>query len=107
MDLQPVSLLPLVNQVFELEKKLTKIDQAQKTQRNLRRIRESLEELGMQYHNPLGEPYDETRTDCEASIAGEETENLFITEVLKPIVHLKSDGNVQLLQPGLVIVAAK
>jgi hypothetical protein len=41
---------------------------------------------GLTYHNPLGEKYNQSRTDCEASIAGTETENLEIVEVIKPIV---------------------
>ena len=34
------------------------------------------EDLGLTWHNPIGENFDETRTDCEASIAGESAENL-------------------------------
>jgi len=105
-SLSHTPLLPLVNQLFDLEKKLNKLDKGQKAQRNLRRMRESLEDLGLFYHDPLGERYDETRTDCDASIAGEFSENLVITEVLKPIIHLKKGPIVQLLQVGLVIVAA-
>jgi len=101
------SLIPLVNQLFDLEKKLSKLENGQKAQRNLRRMKENLQDLGLFFHDPLGERFDETRTDCEASIAGEDSEDLVITEVLKPIIHLKNSQQVQLLQAGLVIVAAK
>ena len=36
--------------------------------------------IGLSYHNPLGEIYTDTRTDCEATIAGTEVENLEIIE---------------------------
>ncbi|MEL7340647.1 MAG: hypothetical protein AAGM67_09195 [Bacteroidota bacterium] len=106
-DLSLTELIPLLNQFFELEKKTSKLSDGQKLNRNLRRMREQFEALGLYYHNPFGERYDETRTDCEASIAGEMSEDLYITEVLKPIIHYKKGPEVQLLQAGLVIVAAK
>ncbi|MFK7920776.1 MAG: hypothetical protein AB8H47_02415 [Bacteroidia bacterium] len=106
-SLSYTSLIPLVNQLFDLEKKLNKLEDGQKVQRNLRRMKENLQDLGLFFHDPLGERFDETRTDCEASIAGEDSEDLVITEVLKPIIHLKNGPQVQLLQAGLVIVAAK
>lgn len=106
-SLSYTSLIPVVNQLFDLEKKLNKLENGQKVQRNLRRMKENLQDLGLFFHDPLGERFDETRTDCEASIAGEDSEDLVITEVLKPIIHLKNGSQVQLLQAGLVIVAAK
>jgi hypothetical protein len=39
-------------------------------------------------HDPLGEPYNETRTDCEAEIGGNNLQNLFISNVIKPIICL-------------------
>jgi hypothetical protein len=53
---------------------------------------------GLTIHNPLGETYDQTRLDCEANIAGESTENLVITEVIKPIIRLKQGGLNQIVQ---------
>jgi molecular chaperone GrpE (heat shock protein) len=107
MKIDVSSLLLVVNQLFELEKKSARMDEGKKLQRNLRRMREAIEKMGLSYHNPIGERFDETRTDCEASIAGTETENLVITEVIKPIVHLHQDGFLQLLQPGIVVVSER
>ncbi len=107
MNIEVSALLPIVNQLFDLERKLDRLPDGKPLNRNLRRMRESLEDLGISYHNPLGESFDETRTDCEASITGTQTENLVITEVIKPIVHLKEEGYLQLIQNGVVIVSAK
>lgn len=107
MNIEVSALLPLVNQVFDLEKKAKRLADGQKLNRNLRRIKETLETVGLQIHDPLGEPFNETRTDCDASISGTHSDNLFITEVLKPIVHQNIDGFLQLIQPGVVVVSGK
>lgn len=57
------------------------------------------------FHNPIGEPYNETRTDCDASIAGSGTEHLMITEVMKPIVWLSVGGAPKhIVQQAVVVV---
>lgn len=100
-------MLKIINQVFELEKKLHGKAELAGLQRHVERIRTSLEEMGWQTGNPLGEPYTETRTDCEASIAGEISGPLQVTSVIKPIVYLKEEGQPVIMQKGVVIVASK
>lgn len=95
--------LKIINQFFEIEKKLAHLPGAENTQRHFVRIREHFHELGYQIHNPLGESYPDTRTDCEASIAGASTDHLIVAEVIKPIVHQKHDGIVSLIQKGVVV----
>lgn len=98
----------LVNQVFALEQKLQKLEFPAGTARNIRRMRQALEQFGVRYHDPIGEAYDETRTDCEASISGGQTEGLVIIETIKPIVRLTSaDGLQHIIQRALVIVSAR
>ncbi|HEY6160666.1 MAG TPA: hypothetical protein VI112_05565 [Bacteroidia bacterium] len=100
-------LVKLINQVFEIEKKIAAKPELSALQRHVTRMKEHFEELGLNYHSPLGEPFNETRTDCEASIAGESSENLVITEVIKPIVRQR-DGNLFLIiQKGVVIAESK
>ncbi|MEZ4774123.1 MAG: hypothetical protein R3D00_13145 [Bacteroidia bacterium] len=99
----PASLLRIVNQVFEMEKKILRNEDASLT-RNIARIKSALEEMGLVYENPEGESYDETRTDCEASISGDKTENLIITEAIKPIIRLNVNGFSQIVQRGVVVV---
>ena len=63
---------------------------------------------GFSYRNPLGEAYNETRTDCDASIAGGSAENLVITEVIKPIVWLSLNGQPSsIVQQAVVVVASQ
>jgi hypothetical protein len=99
----PKELLYILNQVFEIEQKLP---DGSSMKRNVSNIREKFEEMGFSYENPIGENYPETRTDCEASIAGVSHEDLVITQVLKPIIRLKKDGINTIVQKGIVIVEA-
>ncbi|MVM35155.1 hypothetical protein GO755_34345 [Spirosoma sp. HMF4905] len=94
-------LVDIANQVHILEKKAEKDKLSGNTySRPLQRIRQALLELGISYHSPDGEPYSETRTDVEASVTGDLTDNLVITQVIKPIVTY----NGQIIQTGIVIV---
>ena len=108
--LSPSSLRPLlnvINQVHDLSRKLKGTDQERRLGRNLRRISDSMEELGLSWHDPIGESYNETRTDCEASIAGTETTDLVITETLKPIIRIQEDGHLRIVQRAVVVVSQR
>ena len=100
-------LLLIINQLFEMENKVNKLTENNSLQRNIDKIKNQLTEMGLTFENPIGQKFDETRTDCEASIAGEGTENLEIVEVLKPIVRLSQDGISAIAQKGIVIVKSK
>jgi hypothetical protein len=97
------SLIEIANQVHTLEKKMAKAatDSSQYT-RHIQRIRQALEEMGVTYHSPEGEKYTDSRTDIEANLTGEPSNNMGITDVIKPIVM--QDGKI--IQTGIVIVAA-
>src|SRR4051812_17867743 len=100
-------ILRIINQVFELEKKSVQKTEMNSIQRNITRIKDAFSEMGLQWSNPIGEPYNDTRTDCEASIAGDSSENLKITEVIKPIVW-RTEGTLNyIVQKGLVIAESK
>ena len=108
--------LDLVNQIFEIEKKANNIKEENSIQRNINRINSLLEngffkDDGLSYHNPLGEDYTDTRTDCEATIAGTEVENLEIIEVIRPIIFYayKEEEKIikVIVQPAVVIVQSK
>lgn len=106
----------LLDQLFEVERKLEKIQEVNSVSRNVNKMKDIFENLfsnshgsnlGLTYHNPIGERYDETRLDLEASIAGDSTENLIITEVIKPIIRQKSGGTSLIARKGVVIVQSK
>ena len=109
----PKQYLFMLNQLFEMEQKIAKIQETNSIQRNIDRLKgffesEALaENQGLAYHNPIGESFNETRTDCEATISGTGHENLKIIEVIKPIIYIKY-GNTQLIaQKGVVIVQSE
>jgi hypothetical protein len=110
----PQAILDFVNQVFEIEKKARAIKEQTTIQRNINKLNSILAEglflqsnLGLSYHNPIGEPYKETRTDCEATLSGVSSENLVIIEVIKPIIYVTITSNQTsakvIVQPAIVI----
>lgn len=100
------SALHLINQVYDLEKKILQKNETNLL-RNINRMKDIFNDSGYVINVPLGEPFDETRTDCEASIAGDKKDGLVITEVLKPIVHKKEPAGSRLIQQAVVIVEGK
>ena len=115
----PQAYLDFMNQKFEIEKKLANLKEENSIQRNLNKMKGILEEeffkgssiIGLTYHNPLGESYSDTRTDCEATISGTGVENLEIIEVIKPIIFYAYQENEKVIkvivQPAVVIVQSK
>ena len=115
----PQSYLDLINQIFEIEKKTTILKDDNSIQRNINKIKSlidgelfsSNQNVGFTYHNPIGENYSETRTDCEATISGSDFKNLEIVEVIKPIIFCSIREGLQIkktiVQPAVVVVKSK
>ena len=109
----PKHLTFILNQLFEIENKVKNINELNSIQRNIDRMKDYFETdalaegQGLVYYNPLGESYNETRTDCEASISGSSHENLEIIEVLKPIIYFKYANTQTVIQKAVVIVESK
>ncbi|KAA6334693.1 hypothetical protein EZS27_017012 [termite gut metagenome] len=108
----PKMYLDLLDQVFEIEKKLNSINEPNSIGRNVNRIKEIFEncdaDYGLIYKNPLNEKFNETRTDLEASIAGNSADNLVVTEVVKPIIRLHThSGATTIVRKGVVVVESK
>ncbi len=107
----------IINQIFEIEKKTEKLTENNSLNRNINKLKSMFEheipsydgnQYGYTYHNPIGENYNETRTDCEASIAGQSGENLIITEVIKPIIRLVTPSGLNIIkQKAVVVVQSK
>jgi len=98
------SILQVINQLVEIRQKIALEKLERKFERNFTRIFSMLEEEGFICQYPLGEKYNVTRTDCEASIAGEEFKNMVITHVIKPAIYKKNAGGVALVQKAVVII---
>lgn len=115
----PQAYLDFMNQIFEIEKKATNLKDENSIQRNINKMKGIMEEeffkgtttIGLSFHNPLGETYTDTRTDCEATISGTSVENLEIIEVIKPIIfydYQENDKTMKVIvQPAVVIVQSK
>lgn len=115
----PQGYLEFINQIFEIEKKATNLTEENSIYRNVNKLKGIFEEdffkgsstIGLSYHNPLGEMYSDTRTDCEATIAGTDVINLEIIEVIKPIIFFSYQDNEKILkiiaQQAVVIVQSK
>ncbi len=97
-------MLFIINQVFEIEKKAVRLAEKNSIARNTQRLRDKFTELGYELFDPLGEAYSDTRTDCEASIAGDSLDNLRITDVIKPIIAQRSGATLMIVQKAVVVV---
>ena len=102
--ISPENLIPLINQIHDLKTKVNKKIEERSVGRNFDRIFRQFEQYGLYYQDPIGEPYSETRTDCDATISGRGGNKLTITEVIKPLVFEKQGDMNQILQKAVVIV---
>ncbi|MGO4891842.1 hypothetical protein [Flavobacterium sp. W21_SRS_FM6] len=106
-------ILTILNQLFEIERKLDGSEDFNKISRNISRIKDSLSQdaNGQEifYENPMGQKYTDTRNDLEAHIIGESTENLVVVDVIKPIILFgnRQLGLTQVVQRGVVSVESK
>jgi hypothetical protein len=96
--------LALLNNLFEIERKLLRHGDPGNAKRNIDRIKDALLVEGLFYEDPDGQPYKETRTDLEATISGENAENLFVAEVIKPIIRFGREDFSRVVQKGIVVV---
>lgn len=107
----PKLYIDVLDQIFEIEKKVERLTETNSIVRNITRLKEMFEQLeadgGLTYHNPIGEPYKESRTDLEASIAGNSADNLVIMEVIKPIIRYRKGGVTLIVRKGVVVAESK
>lgn len=100
-------IVQIINQLSEINQKLIQENMLSKFERNLNRLFSIFEEQGYLCTNPLGEKYNDARTDCTANVVGKEGHNMMITQVIKPVIYFRKDNDVTLLQKGIVIVENK
>jgi hypothetical protein len=93
----------IINQLFEIQMKIKEGGASDNFERNFNRLFSLFEEEGYIIQDPTGETYAETRTDCEASISGRLGSRMRISRTIKPIIYLRAEGTVQLLQKAVVI----
>ena len=106
-----------LNHIFGLRRKLRRVVEAGSIERSIDALETCFRDQwiwpdeGLVMSDPTGEPYSDTRNDCDASIAGESLENLVIVDTLKPIIRLvvRADGREQsiVVQKAAVVVRSR
>jgi len=97
----------LLNQLYEVERKLSLHGDVGNALRNIAKMKVILEELGLFYEDPMGQSFKDTRTDLEAAISGQGTENLHVVEVIKPILRYGTRDLSTVIQKGIVVVESQ
>lgn len=96
--------LQILNSLYEIDRKLARYGDAANIARNVQKIRDSLGEQGLFYEDPMGQRFRETRSDLDATISGDRTENLVVVDVIKPIIRGGSAEFSRVIQKGIVVV---
>ena len=99
--------LTLLNNLYEIERKLSIHGDPGNASRNVERMKDAFAEQMLFYEDPNGEQFKETRTDLEATISGSDTENLVVVEVIKPIIRTGEAAFSRVVQKGIVLVQSK
>jgi len=99
-------LLQILNNLYEVENKLSRAGDPGNALRNVARMKEALASAQLFYEDPFGQSFIETRTDLDVTISGTETENLRVVEVIKPIVRFGDASYSRVVQKGIVVVQA-
>lgn len=103
----PKSYLSILNNIYEIEKKLALHGDQLHLKRNVDRIKDILLDEKIFYEDPNGEKFNETRTDLDATITGTGTENLHVVEVIKPIIRVGDKNFSKVVQKGIVLVETR
>ena len=103
-DLVPKWVLGLLNNLFEIEKKIEMSSEHSNLKRNVDRMKELLADQKVFFENPMGERFSETRTDLEAKITGTCTDDLRVIDVIKPIIRVGDRALSRVVQKGIVVV---
>lgn len=96
--------LSVLNNLYDIEKKLRVNGDTGNIKRNIDRMKDLLSEEKLFFEDPYGERFSETRTDLDATITGEGVDNLFVVEVIKPIIRYGDTDYSVVVQKGIVVV---
>jgi len=107
MDSNYTTWCNIINQLHALDTRARQSADSDFYRRRIERIHDLLKDIQLLVHDPLGEMYSSTRTDCEAILEGEPGESMKIVEVIKPIIYYSVGETRRLIQPGVVLVKGK
>ena len=91
-----------INQIFEIELKAKELG-TDKLDRNIRKLKQLMEEEGYTYDVPLDKKYQLSDTTIEANFIEPQGQNL-IKKVLKPAIFFKRESGLELIQKAIVVV---
>lgn len=103
----PKFVLQVLNNLCDIDRKLLIHGDSGNVRRNIERIKETIEEIKVFCEDPMGQSFSETRTDLEATISGEGSDNLKVIEVIKPIIRVGDRNFSRVVQKGIVIVQSE
>ena len=103
----PKFVLQVLNNLCDIDRKLSIHGDPGNAKRNVERIKETIEDIKVFYEDPMGQSFSETRTDLEATITGEGSDNLKVVEVIKPIIRVGDRNFSRVVQKGIVIVQSE
>lgn len=103
----PKFVLQVLNNLCDIERKLSIHGDPGNAKRNVERIKETFEDERIFFEDPMGQAFTETRTDLEATITGEGADNLKVVEVIKPIIRVGDKSFSRVVQKGIVIVQSE
>ena len=106
-DLVSKWIIGLLNNLFEIEKKIQINSEHTNLKRNVDRMKEIFADQKVFFENPLGESFSETRTDLEATITGTSTDDLRVIDVIKPIIRVGDRSFSRVVQKGIVVVESR
>ena len=103
----PKFVLQVLNNLCDIERKLSLHGDPGNAKRNVERIKGTFEDERVFYEDPMGQSFSETRTDLEATITGAGSDNLKVVEVIKPIIRVGDSNFSRVVQKGIVIVQSE
>ncbi len=107
MNISESIVIELLNQIFEIEKKIKASNFENSLYRNLRRMKQPFEDFGYRCYDPLGEKYFFNRPDCELTGSGDEGDESLIVEVIKPVILHEAQGENRIVQKAVVKTDAR
>ena len=98
--------LLLLNNVYEIERKLSLHGDPGNAKRNIEKIKDALFARDCFTRTHSVKRSRKRGTDLEATISGESVENLVVVEVIKPIIRWGGQELSRVVQKGIVVVQA-
>lgn len=95
----------ILNNLYQMKRALP--DHPARAARYVERMQDAVRARGWFFEDPNGQEFSETRSDLEASIAGDSADDLVVVDVIKPIIRSGDENSSRVVQKGVVIVQTR